>query len=95
MCIIDRVSGYGIANATVVASWTATSSSSLSAPYYYSPSANLSSTGFAVDLSSLNRYGGYITVTNTGAATSFVGSSSGDSLVGGSGPCRCRRRSSG
>ncbi len=67
-------------NATVVADWTATS-----ATYNYYSAINLTSNGFAVDLSAVTSGNRGFTVTNIGAATQFIGSRFDDTLVGGTG----------
>ncbi|MHC2685139.1 VCBS repeat-containing protein [Bradyrhizobium diazoefficiens] len=72
------ISAGATANATVTAAFTATSSTSNAG------TANLSSNGFAVDLSAATGANGF-TVTNTGAAAAITGSAQNDTLIGGSG----------
>ncbi|WP_342714199.1 VCBS domain-containing protein [Bradyrhizobium sp. B039] len=72
------ISAGATANATVTAAFTATSSTSNAG------TANLSSNGFAVDLSAATGANGF-TVTNTGAAAAITGSAQNDALIGGSG----------
>lgn len=67
-----------IANATVVADYSATSASIIAGE------ANLTTSGFAVNLSASLGPKGY-TVTNTGAATTLIGSGFADTLNGGTG----------
>jgi Ca2+-binding RTX toxin-like protein len=69
-----------VLNATVVADWIATS-----ATYNSFSTVNLSSNGFAVDLSAVTSGNSGFAVTNTGAATQFIGSRFNDQLTGGTG----------
>lgn len=66
------------ANATVVAAFTATSASIIAG------TANLTTAGFAVNVSASLGPNGY-TITNTGAATTLTGSGFADTLIGGDG----------
>ena len=75
---ILSVSSGSIANVTVAAGWTATSASSNSG------TANLSTKGFAVNLSAITTGSGFI-VTNTGAAAQITGSAFADTLTGAAG----------
>lgn len=75
---ILTVSSGAIANVTVAAGWTATSASSNSG------TANLSTKGFAVNLSAI-RTGSGFSVTNTGAAAQITGSAFADTLTGAAG----------
>ncbi|WRH74564.1 MAG: putative Ig domain-containing protein [Sphingobium sp.] len=69
-------------NATLGADWTATS-----ATYNNYSTVNLTSNGFAVDLSAASGNRGF-TVTNIGAATQLIGSTFNDTLTGGAGDDR-------
>jgi Ca2+-binding RTX toxin-like protein len=73
------VSSGATVNATVAATWTATTASSNSG------TANLTSAGFAVNLSAVVSGGVGFSITNTGKAASFTGSGFADSLTGGAG----------
>jgi Ca2+-binding RTX toxin-like protein len=75
---ILTVSSAAIANVIVAASWTATSATSNSG------TANLSTKGFAVNLSSITTGSGF-SVTNTGAAAQITGSAFADTLTGAAG----------
>jgi Ca2+-binding RTX toxin-like protein/mRNA-degrading endonuclease HigB of HigAB toxin-antitoxin module len=66
-------------NATLSAAWTASSTTANSG------SANLSTNGFAVSLASVTTGSAGFNVTNTGAATTLIGSTRADSLRGGTG----------
>ena len=72
------VSAGATANATVTAAFTATASTSNAG------TANLTSAGLNVTLTSATGSNGY-TVTNTGAAATFLGSGFADTLIGGTG----------
>jgi Ca2+-binding RTX toxin-like protein len=72
------VSAGATANATVTATFAATATTSNAGI------ANLASNGFGVNLTSATGVNGY-TVTNTGAAATFVGSANNDILIGGAG----------
>lgn len=72
---ILTVNSGAIANVMVAASWTATSASSNSG------TANLSTKGFAVNLSAMTTGSGF-SVTNTGAAAQIIGSAFADTLSG-------------
>ncbi|NCX63188.1 MAG: calcium-binding protein, partial [Betaproteobacteria bacterium] len=73
------VSTAAAVNATVTAAWTATSASSNSG------TANLSTSGLAVNLAAITGGTTGFTVKNTGAGTTLTGSALADSLKGGSG----------
>jgi Ca2+-binding RTX toxin-like protein len=73
------VSSGATANATVTAAWIATAASANSG------TANLTSAGFAVNLSAVTTGSTGFTVTNTGKAATFTGSGLADSLTGGTG----------
>ena len=75
---ILTVNSGAIANVIVAASWTATSATSNSG------TANLSTKGFAVNLSSITTGSGF-SVTNTGAAAQITGSAFADTLTGAAG----------
>ena len=72
------VASGATANATIAAAYTATAATTNAG------TVNLTSNGFAVDLSLAAGTVGY-TVTNTGAAATFVGSNFADTLTGGTG----------
>ena len=72
------VSSGATANAMVTAAFTATAATNNAG------AANLSSAGINVTLTSATGANGY-TVTNTGAAATFVGSGNADTLIGGTG----------
>ncbi|NBS63748.1 MAG: calcium-binding protein [Betaproteobacteria bacterium] len=73
------VSSGATANATVNKAWTA------AAGNLNNGTANLSSAGFGVNLSAITSGASGWSVSNTGAAASFVGSGLNDSLTGGAG----------
>jgi methionine-rich copper-binding protein CopC len=70
------VSSGAIANATVASAWTATAATTNSG------TANLTSAGFAVNLSAVTSGSTGFAVTNTGKAATFTGSGLADSLTG-------------
>jgi len=73
------VAGGAAAQATVSVAWTATSSTANSG------TAQLTTTGFGVDLSAVIGGTAGFSVTNFGAATTLAGSALADTLVGGTG----------
>ena len=73
------VASGATANATVTAAWIA------SATTFISGVANISSAGFTVNLGAVTASNSGFKVTNTGVATSFIGSKSVDTLIGGTG----------
>lgn len=73
------VSSGATVNATVTAAWTATGATANSG------TANLTSAGFAVNLSAVTSGTAGFAVTNTGKAVSLTGSGLADSLTGGTG----------
>ena len=72
------VAAGAIANATVNTAWTATSAS------VNSGTANITTSGLAVNLSAVTSGNGF-SVTNTGTAATLTGSSGADTLTGGTG----------
>ena len=74
---ILTVASGATANATISAAWTATTGT------VNNGTVNITSNGFAVNLSAIATGNGF-TVTDTGAATTLTGSSGNDSLNGGS-----------
>jgi len=73
------VSSGATVNATVTAAWTATAATTNSG------TANLTSAGFAVNLSQVTSGTAGFSVANTGKAANFTGSGLADSLTGGTG----------
>lgn len=73
------ISAGATASATVTAAWLATSASTNRG------SANMTSSGFAVNLSAIIGGTTGFTVTNTGGATTFTGTTHADTLLGGAG----------
>lgn len=74
---IVTVAQGAIANATINSAWIATSATSNSG------TANISTSGLAVNLSLVTKGSGGFNVSNTGAATTLSGSGLSDKLVGG------------
>jgi len=75
---ILTVSSGSTVNATICLAWTATSSS------LNSGTTNITTSGMAVNLSAITSDNGF-TVTDTGGATTLIGSYANDTLVGGTG----------
>lgn len=74
-----NVATGGIANATINTAWTA------SAATFNNGTANITTSGLAVDLSAVTTGTNGFKVTNTGVATTLTGSALNDTLIGGTG----------